>query len=160
MTKKSPLVLVLDNVRSAHNVGAVFRLADAFAVNHIYLCGITPTPPHRDIRKTALGAENTIPYTHTATVIDALIQLQKENYLLYCVEQTPQAQPLQSITQKDKNKPTALIFGHEVWGVSKEACQLAPQHLHIPQYGKKKSINVATCIAIVTWYWQQKNLNP
>lgn len=146
-----PLILVLDNLRSAHNVGAAFRLADAFSIKRIYLCGITPPPPHPAIRKTALGAENTVPFLHVQEVTTALREIQQIGYHLIAIEQTPQALPLYPLLSQRRGEPCALVFGHEVWGVSKEALSMVPTHLEIPQYGSKKSLNVATAMAIAIW---------
>ena len=149
---KPRLVFVLDNIRSGHNVGAAFRIADAFAIERIYLCGMTPTPPHREIRKTALGAEETVPWQYTATTEQALTSLHEEGYQCLAVEQTNASVPLDRFVA-DTSKPLAFIFGHEVWGVSPQALEQADACLVIPQYGKKKSLNVATCIAITAWEW-------
>jgi len=151
------LILVLDNVRSGHNVGAAFRLADAFAVEALYLCGITPIPPHREIRKTALGAETTVPWHQVSTAAEAITVLKKQGFNCVAVEQTSTSQPLQQITQTQRTQPTAFVFGHEVWGVSQDALQQVHTTLEIPQHGQKKSINVSTCIAIATWEWRRSS---
>lgn len=155
-TMTPPLVIVLDNIRSGHNVGAAFRIADAFSIEKIYICGITPTPPHREIRKTALGAEETVAWEQTPTVTAALSALQEQAYHIIGIEQTAHSLPLDLAASNHRHTPTALVFGNEVWGVSEEALAFADTCLEIPQYGKKKSLNVATCIAIVTWEWTKR----
>lgn len=152
-----PLIIILDNIRSGHNVGAAFRISDAFNLQKIYLCGITPTPPHPEIRKTALGAELTIPWQYASKTTDALDELTDKGYQLIAIEQTSHSLPLHFSFTKTPPTPTALIFGHEVWGVSQEVLDRASICLEIPQYGQKKSLNVATCIAISTWEWTKKN---
>ena len=146
-----PLVLVLDNIRSGYNVGAAFRLADAFLLAHIYLCGITPTPPHTAIRKTALGAENNIPWTHVASTDELLDALKKQGYQLIGVELAEPSIYLHQLTQVIKRVPCALIFGHELYGISDAALQKVDVCVEIPQYGSKFSMNVATCMGMVVW---------
>ncbi|MEM7362173.1 MAG: RNA methyltransferase [Bacteroidota bacterium] len=158
MSQQQPLVLILDNVRSGHNVGATFRLADAFTINAIYLCGITPHPPHREIRKTALGAEATVPWHPMATTEEAVNKLKEEGFYCVAMEQTERSLPLQNIPSAQRAQPTALIFGHEVWGISPQVLQQVDTCIQIPQYGKKKSLNVSTCIAITTWEWRKPSL--
>lgn len=149
------LILLLDNVRSGHNVGAAFRLADAFGVDELYLCGITATPPHREIRKTALGAEETVTWHHVEKATDAMTLLKKKGFHCVAMEQTAQSLPLEKLTSEQRKRPTLLIFGHEVWGVSQEALQYADECFEITQYGQKKSLNVSTCMAIATWEWRK-----
>ena len=151
-----PMVVVLDNVRSGHNVGAVFRMADALGVARVCLCGITAQPPHLAIRKTALGAEEMVPWRYAATVGEALTALQEEGYRIVCVERTSAALPLDLSMEGLLDGPTAFVFGHEVWGVSEEALGLADACVEIPQYGHKKSMNVSTCVAIVAWEWRRR----
>ncbi len=150
-SKKNPIVLVLDNIRSGHNVGAAFRLSDALLLSHIYLCGITPKPPHPQIHKTALGAQTTVSWSHVETTTQAIVNLKKANYHIIAVEQTPQSIPLQKIKTLLPQPPIALVFGHEVFGIQEEVWQLADSCIEIPQYGTKKSLNVAMCMGIVTW---------
>jgi 23S rRNA (guanosine2251-2'-O)-methyltransferase len=155
VTKKIPLVLVLDNVRSMHNVGAAFRIADAFLVEKIYLCGITAQPPHRDIHKTALGAEDTVTWEYASDTVTLLKKLKKADYLVAGVEQTNQSIPLPQY-QPLYNQPYCLVFGHEVLGISEAtlaACDLA---IAIPQYGTKHSLNVAVSVGIVVWEWAKR----
>lgn len=149
---KRPLVLVLDNVRSGHNVGATFRLGDAFLIEHIYLCGITPQPPHRAIRKTSLGAEATVAWSYVNQTTKLLQQLKAQGHLIIAVEQTDKSIPLQNLPLLTTSpQPYALVFGNEVFGVSDEALGLVDKCIEIPQHGTKHSLNVATCIGIVVW---------
>jgi 23S rRNA (guanosine2251-2'-O)-methyltransferase len=147
---KIPILLVLDNIRSALNVGSAFRTADSFALEGIYLCGITATPPHREILKTALGATETVAWTHFETIVEALADLKNKNYHIAAIEQADESVFLSDITI-DKNKKYALVFGNEVEGVSDAAMQQADTCIEIPQWGTKHSLNVSVCIGIVSW---------
>ncbi len=147
---KIPIVVVLENIRSMHNVGSVFRTADAFLLQHIYLCGYTPQPPHRDIHKTALGATETVAWTHFKNTKDAIALLKNSGYTIYAVEQTEGSQLLNQL-HFDSNQKTAVIFGNEVDGVSPEALQLCDGSVEIPQWGMKHSLNVSVAAAIVLW---------
>lgn len=149
--EKRPISLFLDQVRSAHNVGAAFRLADAFHISHIYCAGITPSPPHPQIRKTALGAEAAVSWSHVAETETFLEEKKKEGYQLIAIEQTKNAVPLNEKPKNLLESPCILIFGHEVFGLSATALKAADYTLMIPQYGVKKSLNVSTCIGIVLW---------
>lgn len=153
-----PVIVVLDEVRSMSNVGSVFRSADAFAIEGIYLCGLTPTPPHRDIHKTALGATETVPWKHSATTVDALNQLKSEGYTLLAIEQVHDSISLENYVP-DKNNKTALVFGHEVFGVSEEALALCDATLEIPQWGTKHSLNIAVSTGIVLWKFAESYLH-
>jgi tRNA G18 (ribose-2'-O)-methylase SpoU len=147
---KTPLTLVLDNVRSALNVGSAFRTADAFALEKVVLCGITATPPHREILKTALGATESVAWEYFENATLAAEKLKKEGFKIYAVEQTTESASLQSVDfQKDGKM--ALVFGNEVSGVSHEWLALADGSIEIPQFGTKHSLNIAVCIGIVTW---------
>lgn len=148
--QKTPLVLVLDNLRSMHNVGAAFRTADAFAIEKIYLCGITAQPPHREIHKTALGATDSVDWTHEQDTVALCKQLQQEGYEVLAVEQANQSHSLESF-QPDPDKKYALVFGNEVFGVSDEVVAVVDQCLEIPQFGTKHSINVSVSIGVVLW---------
>lgn len=149
-TEKTPVVLVLDNLRSMHNVGAAFRTADAFAIEAIHLCGITAQPPHREIHKTALGATESVAWHHHKTTTAACQALKSEGYRLLAVEQ---AEPSLSLADFDirTHEKWALIFGNEVFGVSEEVVALADACLEIPQYGTKHSLNVSVSIGVVLW---------
>lgn len=147
---KTNLILVLDNVRSMHNVGSVFRTADAFLLEGIYLCGYTGKPPHRDINKTALGATETVNWTHFPTVEEAVIDLQKQGYAVWAVEQASEAVFLQDFLPPSE-KPLAIVFGNEVSGVSDSVLSLADGCIEIPQYGMKHSLNISVSVGIVVW---------
>ena len=149
-SSKTPLVIVLDNVRSMHNVGAVFRTADAFLVEKILLCGITPQPPHREIHKAALGATESVDWAYFESVTEALQSLKSEGYRVVGVEQTTGSQ---MITEFDftKNSKYALVLGNEVEGISDEVLSLCDDFLEIPQLGTKHSLNVSVCGGIVMW---------
>lgn len=148
--EKTPLILVLDNVRSALNVGSAFRTADAFALEKIFLCGITATPPHREILKTALGATETIPWEFEKETLGALRKLKLGGWKILAVEQAADATPLQEF-QAHPGEKYALFFGNEVSGVSEEVLAESDGCLEIPQFGTKHSLNVAVSIGIVVW---------
>lgn len=148
--EKIPVVVVLDNLRSQHNIGSIFRTADAFRVERLLLCGITATPPHREIHKSALGAELSMAWSYHPSTPDALRQLKAEGYLLTAVEQTANSYPLQTF-EPEKGAKYALIFGNEVKGVEEEAIDLADFALEIPQFGSKHSFNVSVSAGIVLW---------
>lgn len=148
--KKIPCVVVLDNVRSLNNVGSVFRTSDAFLVEKIYLCGITATPPHREIEKSALGATRSVEWEYYDETVDAVKRLKKEGYTIYSIEQVDQSIRLQDLSLKN-DKKTALVFGHEIKGVSEEVIQLSDQCIEIEQFGTKHSLNISVCAGIVIW---------
>lgn len=150
--EKFPVVLVLDNIRSALNVGSAFRTADAFALEKIILCGIAATPPHREILKTALGSTETVQWVHYEEVTEALKDLKKENYELLAIEQTDKSIFLNDF-KVIKNQKYALVFGNEVEGVSDEAIALCDAAIEIPQFGTKHSLNVSVCVGILSWYF-------
>lgn len=147
---KTPLVVVLDNVRSALNVGSVFRTADAFRIEKIILCGITASPPHKDILKTALGATQTVVWEHTASSTDALLMLKKSGYQMLAIEQTDQSISLPEF-KPEPEKKIAVVFGHEVNGVDQSVLMLCDHCLEVPQFGTKHSLNIAVCAGIVLW---------
>lgn len=148
--KKTPLLLVLENVRSLHNVGSVFRTADAFLLQGIYLCGYTGTPPHRDIHKTALGATETVEWDYFPSITEAIANLKEHDYTVWVIEQTTESVLLQDF-QFPEDKPLAVIFGNEVNGVSDEALALADGCIEIPQLGMKHSLNISVSAGIVVW---------
>ncbi len=148
--EKIPLVVVLDNIRSLNNIGSVFRTADAFRVAKIMLCGITATPPHRDIHKTALGAENSVEWKYFDTTADCIQELRTEGYKVYAVEQADESISLQHFKVKENDK-IAVIVGNEVDGVDDEVIELADGCIEIPQYGTKHSLNVSIATGIVIW---------
>ena len=149
-TQKIPLVVVLDNVRSMHNVGAVFRTADAFIVNKIVLCGITPQPPHREIHKAALGATESVDWIYEKNISEALQNLKNENYKIIGVEQTSTSEIMTDFVI-NKEEKYALVLGNEVDGLSDEALPMYDTFLEIPQLGTKHSLNVSVCGGIVMW---------
>lgn len=146
---KTPLVVVLDNVRSMHNVGSVFRTADAFLLQGIALCGYTPVPPHRDIQKTALGATDTVEWQYFATTVEAVEALKAEGFAIIAIEQAASSVMLDGFQPADK--PLALVFGNEVSGVDPAVMQLADGCIEIPQLGMKHSLNISVSTGIVIW---------
>jgi tRNA G18 (ribose-2'-O)-methylase SpoU len=153
--KKTPISIVLDNIRSLHNIGSVFRTSDAFLIEKIYLCGITAVPPHKEIHKTALGATETVAWEYQKNVVDVLKDLKSENTTIYAVEQVENAVFLDSFQPIPQQK-YALIFGNEVYGVSQEAIRLSDGCIEIPQLGTKHSLNIAVSTGIVIWDFYQK----
>lgn len=147
---KTPLVLILDNIRSLHNVGSVFRTADAFLLQGIYLCGMTGRPPHRDIRKTALGATETVDWHYFKKTEAAIQELREKGYAVWAVEQVKNSLSLSDF-HPDFGKPLALVFGNEMHGVSDEALRLADGCIEIPQLGMKHSLNISVSAGIVIW---------
>lgn len=152
---KLPVAVVLDNVRSMHNIGSIFRTSDGFAVNGIYLCGITAQPPHRDIEKTALGATNSVNWEYHANVVDAITTLREQGYRIIAIEQAENSTMLNNFTTQPGEK-YALIFGNEVNGVSDEAMQLIDACIEIPQFGTKHSFNIVVSAGIVLWDFYSK----
>ena len=147
---KIPVIVVLDNIRSMHNVGSVFRTADAFLLKAIYLCGYTPQPPHRDIHKTALGATETVDWTYYSTGATALAQLRLEGYKIFAVEQVENSISLDEFDSLNYEK-LAVIFGNEVSGVGTEVLKLCDGSIEIPQFGMKHSLNISVAAGIVFW---------
>lgn len=147
---KLPLVVVLDNIRSLNNIGSVFRTADAFRVCKIMLCGITATPPHRDIHKTALGAENSVNWEYYEKVEDCIHVLQCDGYKIYSIEQADESISLTDLEVSNNDK-VAVVVGNEVDGVSDEAIALSDICVEIPQFGTKHSLNVSIATGIVIW---------
>ncbi len=153
--KKSPFVVVLDNVRSLNNIGSLFRTSDAFLVEAIYLCGITATPPHKDIHKTALGATESVDWAYFKTTEEAIFTLKNRDYLIISIEQAEEAIPLRDFCVNRKQK-YALVFGHEVKGVSQKIIDLSDGCIEIPQFGTKHSFNIAVSAGIVLWEFYNK----
>lgn len=147
---KFPATLVLDNIRSAYNVGAVFRTADGFLLEKILLCGITPTPPHKEIYKTAIGAENSMDWEHFADITEALKSLREQGYYIIGLEQTSNSLPLDNWEWKEGTK-FALVFGNEVEGISEKALPLCDTFVEIPQHGTKHSFNVSVAAGMLIW---------
>ena len=156
-SKKNPVVIVLDNIRSFNNVGSIFRTADAFAIEQIILCGITPAPPHRDIHKTALGATESVSWDYFKNTIDAVKKLKEEGYIIASIEQAENKVWLQDVNLKPTDK-IALVFGHEVDGVEQEVIDRSDMVIEIPQYGTKHSINISVCAGIVMWEIVKKHM--
>lgn len=154
-SQKTPIIVVLDDIRSLHNIGSVFRTADAFLIEKIYLCGITATPPNKEIHKTALGATETVTWEHHASVLEVIEKLKKENVTTLAIEQVESAIFLQDFEVED-NKKYALVFGNEVHGVSQEAVALCDGCIEIPQLGTKHSLNISVSAGIVVWDLFQK----
>ncbi|MDO4185898.1 MAG: RNA methyltransferase [Bacteroidales bacterium] len=148
--KKLPLIVVLDNVRSQYNVGSVFRTSDAFRVEAIYLCGISATPPHQEIHKTALGAEDTVDWKYFKDTTVAINELKAAGYFIYSIEQVEGSVMLENL-QLDATKKYAVVLGNEVKGVQQEVVNLSDGCIEIPQYGTKHSLNVSTTAGIVIW---------
>ncbi|MCC6463494.1 MAG: RNA methyltransferase [Saprospiraceae bacterium] len=149
-TKKYPIVLVLDNVRSGLNVGSVFRTADAFALERVMLCGITAQPPHREILKTALGSTESVDWQYLESTLEAVRQLQASGYQTWAVEQTTEKTWLQDFLPS-ANEKYAFVFGNEVDGVQDEVLRRCTGVLEIPQFGTKHSLNIAVTAGIVSW---------
>lgn len=149
-TEKLPLVVVLDNIRSMHNVGAAFRTGDAFLIEKIILCGITPQPPHREIHKAALGATESVDWAHEKDINTAINDLKSQGFEIIGIEQTSGSRLITDFTI-DKSKKYALILGNEVDGISDEALPNIDAFLEIPQLGTKHSLNVSVCGGIVMW---------
>jgi 23S rRNA (guanosine2251-2'-O)-methyltransferase len=147
---KSPVIIVLDNVRSLHNVGSVFRTADAFRVEAIYLCGITATPPHREIHKTALGADETVTWKYFKTVEEAVNELKLNGWKIAAIEQAEHSVMLDKF-EWNKDVRIALVFGNEVSGVNNAIMKLADVCIEIPQTGTKHSLNISVSAGVVVW---------
>ncbi len=148
---KMPLVVVLDDVRSMYNVGSVFRTADAFRVEAIYLCGITACPPHPEIHKTALGAEDTVAWQHFDTTMEAIAHLRSADYTVLSIEQCEGSTPLQHLDLRPIGQRFAIVLGNEVKGVKQEVVNASDACVEIPQYGTKHSLNVSTTAGILIW---------
>ena len=147
---KFPLIVVLENVRSAYNVGSVFRTADAFLIEAIYICGYSAFPPHKEIKKTALGAEETVSWKHFKTSAEAIEELRNEKYKVYAVEQAVDSLKLHTASFGSEEK-IAVIFGNEVTGVEQATIHLCDGCIEIPQLGMKHSLNIATAAGVVLW---------
>lgn len=147
---KLPVVIVLDNIRSQNNVGSVFRTSDAFRLEKIYLCGITATPPHREIHKTALGAEDAVAWEYAEETMTVIGRLKNEGYEIYAIEQAENSRSLETFSI-DITKKYALVFGNEVKGVQQEVIDTAHNCIEIPQFGTKHSFNISVTVGIVLW---------
>lgn len=153
--EKTPLILILDDIRSLHNIGSVFRTADAFLIEKIYLCGITATPPNKEIHKTALGATDTVTWEYKRDVLETITSLKEEGISVWAVEQVENSILLNDFTP-ETDKKYALVFGNEVKGVSQEAIKLCKGTIEIPQLGTKHSLNISVSAGIVVWDIFQK----
>ncbi len=147
---KLPLVVVLDNIRSLHNVGSVFRTSDAYLVQSIFLCGITSTPPSAEIHKTALGAEDSVEWHYFPKTEDALLYLKKEGFVIFSIEQAKNSLSLTSL-QLDADKKYAVVLGNEVKGVQQLVVDMSDECIELPQFGTKHSLNVSVTAGIVIW---------
>jgi len=147
---KTPLIVILDNVRSLNNIGSVFRTADAFRIEKIYLCGITATPPHKDIQKTALGATDSVAWEYAANTMVVVQKLQNANVIVAAIEQAEQSVSLQDLNI-EPTRTYAVIFGNEVKGVAQEVVSSSDVVVEIPQYGTKHSLNISVSAGVVLW---------
>ena len=152
---KTPIIIILDDIRSLHNIGSVFRTADAFLIEKIYLCGITAIPPNKEIHKTALGATETVTWEYHKEVTEVIKNLKKDNFSIFAIEQVENAIFLQNF-QVEKHIKYALVFGNEVYGVSQKAIELCDGSIEIPQLGTKHSLNISVSVGIVVWDLFQK----
>ena len=160
LADKTPIVIILDDIRSLHNIGSVFRTSDAFLIEKIYLCGITATPPNKEIHKTALGATDTVAWEYAKDVLEVISKLKDENTTVYAIEQVENAVFLDNF-QPIKQTKYALVFGNEVYGVSQEAIKICDGCIEIPQLGTKHSLNISVSAGIVVWdlFQKMKNLS-
>jgi 23S rRNA (guanosine2251-2'-O)-methyltransferase len=147
---KFPIIVVLENIRSAYNVGSVFRTSDAFLIEAIYIIGYSATPPHKEIKKTALGAEESVTWKYFKTSTEAIEELKTKNYEVYAVEQAEESYKLNSVNFR-QNEKIAVVFGNEVTGVEQTTIHLCDGCIEIPQLGMKHSLNIATAAGIVLW---------
>lgn len=147
-SEKKPIICVLDNVRSKHNVGSIFRTCDAFLVEELHLCGLTPLPPDKDITKTALGATGSVCWKHYKDTKQSILELKDKGYLIVCVEQTTESIDIYNF-KNPKMRPIALVLGHEVCGIDDEIIEMCDVSIEIPQFGTKHSLNVSVAFGIV-----------
>ena len=152
---KTPLIIVLDDIRSLNNIGSVFRTSDAFLVEKIFLCGITATPPNKEIHKTALGATETVAWEHCENVLEVIEKLKSEGIKVFAIEQVESAIFLQDF-KIEKDQKYALVFGNEVFGVAQKAVEICDGTIEIPQLGTKHSLNIAVSAGIVIWDFFKK----
>ncbi|MHA7942116.1 RNA methyltransferase [Formosa sp. 3Alg 14/1] len=159
-TKKTPLIIVLDNIRSLNNIGSVFRTSDAFLIEKIYLCGITATPPHKDIHKTALGSTETVAWEYAEHTLDVVEKLQAEHVKVLSIEQAENATMLDTFTP-ETDTTYALVFGNEVKGVAQDVVSKSDMVIEIPQFGTKHSLNISVSAGVLIWdvFSKMKTLN-
>ncbi|WP_350285010.1 RNA methyltransferase [uncultured Croceitalea sp.] len=154
-TTKTPLIVILDNIRSLNNIGSVFRTADAFLIKKVYLCGITAQPPHKDIQKTALGATDSVAWAYEENTLDAVNALQKGGVEVLAIEQAESATKLNDF-QPDRSKTYAVVFGNEVKGVAQDVVSQCDGVIEIPQFGTKHSLNISVSAGVVLWdFWSK-----
>jgi 23S rRNA (guanosine2251-2'-O)-methyltransferase len=158
-SEKIPIIVVLENIRSGYNVGSVFRTADAFLLQAVYICGYTAHPPHKEIKKTALGAEETVDWKYFKKIKDCLDELRDLGYHIYAVEQAMNSHPLHQVAF-DKGEKLAVIFGNEVTGVEQSTIALTDGCIEIPQLGMKHSLNIATAAGVVLWELVRTRIPP
>lgn len=158
-TNKNNFCIILDDIRSMNNVGSAFRTADAFLVEKIYLCGITATPPHREIEKTALGSTESVAWEYRENVMDLVEELQANGYVVLAVEQVENSLKLNNF-EPELNQKYAFVFGNEVFGVNQEVVELANNCLEIPQFGTKHSLNISVTVGIICWDFMSKMQTP
>lgn len=153
--KKHPILIILNDIRSLNNIGSFFRTCDAFNVEKIYLCGITATPPHREINKTAIGATESVIWEHRTSIVELVTELKEEGVTIASIEQAEETLLLQNTYQLNYSK-IALVFGNEVDGVDQEVIDLSDHIIEIPQFGTKHSLNVSVCAGVVLWEFTKK----
>jgi tRNA G18 (ribose-2'-O)-methylase SpoU len=153
--KKHPILVILNDIRSLNNIGSFFRTCDAFNVEKIYLCGITATPPHREINKTAIGATESVIWEHRTSIVELVTELKEEGVTIASIEQAEETLLLQNTSQLNYSK-IALVFGNEVDGVDQEVINLSDHIIEIPQFGTKHSLNVSVCAGVVLWEFTKK----
>ena len=156
--KKTPIIIILDNIRSLNNIGSVFRTSDAFLIEKIYLCGITATPPHKDIHKTALGSTDTVAWEYVENTMDLVEKLKAENVRICAIEQAEKATMLNNFTPETDTK-YALVFGNEVKGVAQDVVSASDEVIEIPQFGTKHSLNISVSCGVVVWDLFSKLVN-
>ncbi|NGX84460.1 RNA methyltransferase [Aequorivita sp. KMM 9714] len=149
-SEKTPLIIILDNIRSLNNIGSVFRTSDAFLVKKIYLCGITAQPPHKDIHKTALGATESVDWEYAENTLDVVSKLKEEGVYVASIEQAEDSINLNDFTV-EKDKTYAIIFGNEVKGVQQKIVSASDAVIEIPQFGTKHSLNISVSVGVVVW---------
>lgn len=152
---KTPVIIILDDIRSLHNIGSVFRTSDAFLIEKIFLCGITATPPNKEIHKTALGATDTVEWVYEKEVCNVIEKLKSDQTKVYAIEQVENAVFLNDFVV-ERNQKYALVFGNEVYGVAQKAIELCDGTIEIPQLGTKHSLNISVSVGIVVWDLFQK----
>lgn len=155
--EKIPIIVILDNIRSLNNIGSFFRTSDAFNIESIYLCGITATPPHREIQKTALGATNSVTWYYNENTLDVIDILKTKKYKIYAIEQVENSIPLNKFNYN--KEPIAIIFGNEVKGVEQNVINACDGCIEIPQFGTKHSLNVSVSFGVVAWHFINRTIH-